>query len=311
MIEQTRMPARSATRDVLALLIPAALLVGMTVLGAHAPGAPRVASSHAPSHAALALASTSGSHVLRVCSDPNNLPFSNERSEGFENKIAELLARDMGSTLEYTWWAQRRGFLRNTLDAGACDVVLGMAKGVDRALTTRPYYRSSYVFVSRRDRALHITSFDDPRLRRVRIGVQLIGDDYTNTPPAHALSSRHIVGNVKGYTVYGNYAQENPAARIVDAVARGEVDVAIVWGPLAGYFAVREPTPLDITPVTAPPDLRFLPFAFDIAMAVRKGDRALRDRLDAILVRRRGEIDEILDQYGIPREAAPPAAPAS
>src|SRR5829696_4599439 len=138
---------------------------------------------------------------LRVCADPNNLPFSNEAREGFENKVVDLIAEDLGATVAYTWWAQRRGFVRNTLKAGLCDVVMGVPTSFDLALTTRPYYRSTYVFVSRAEGGRRIESFDDPALRRLRIGVQMIGDDYSNAPPAHALAQRHIVSNVVGYMV--------------------------------------------------------------------------------------------------------------
>ena len=240
--------------------------------------------------------------ALRVCADPNNLPFSNQRLEGFENRLAELLARELGlATVEYTWWAQRRGFFRNTLNAKLCDVVLGVPAGLDVALTTRPYYRSSYAFVTRAG-APAVRSFDDPSLRRLKVGVQLVGDDGVNTPPAHALSRRGIVGNLVGYSVLGDYRQENPPARIMDAVAAGEVDVAIVWGPLAGYFAKRERrVPLSVVPVTPQLDPPALPLAFDIAVAVRKGDTQLRDRIDAALVRRRAEVNRILDEYGVPR----------
>jgi mxaJ protein len=239
--------------------------------------------------------------VLRVCSDPNNLPFSDERGRGFENKIAVLVARDLGEDLRYTWWAQRRGFVRNTLAAGKCDVLIGAPVRYERVLATAPYYRSSYVFVSRRDRVLRLRSFDDPLLRRLRIGVQMIGDDYANSPPAHALARRGIVGNVAGYMVYGDYARPNPPARIVEAVAAGDVDVAVVWGPLAGYFAQRSPVPLDVVPVAPALDPPALPLTFDIAMGVRRGDTVLRARLDDVLRRRRREIDAILGAYGVPR----------
>jgi quinoprotein dehydrogenase-associated probable ABC transporter substrate-binding protein len=239
--------------------------------------------------------------VLRVCSDPNNLPFSNRKGEGFENEIAELVARDMGAPVRYTWWAQRRGFIRNTLRAGACDVVMGVPSSFELALTTRPYYRSSYVFVTRKDRGLAIRSFDDPALRRLRVGVQMIGDDYSNSPPAHALASRGMVDNIKGYLVYGDYRQPDPPARILDAVARGEVDVAVVWGPLAGYYARREPVPLELVPVSPQIDLPFLPFVFDISMGVRRQDKALKEELDRILEREAGRIGKILDRYGVVR----------
>jgi mxaJ protein len=238
---------------------------------------------------------------LRVCADPNNLPFSNQKLQGFENEIASLIAREMGAAVRYTWWAQRRGFIRNTLNAGACDVVMGIPSSFELALPTRPYYRSTYVFVTRRDSGLDVRSFDDPVLKKVKVGVQLIGDDYANAPPAHALASRGAVRNVIGYTVYGDYREDSPPSRIVRAVAAGEVDVAVVWGPLAGYFAPRQPAPLAIVPVSPKIDLPFLPFVFDISMGVRRGDQALRDELDGILERKKPEIDAILDRYGVPR----------
>ncbi|WP_448190840.1 substrate-binding domain-containing protein [Azospirillum sp. sgz301742] len=254
--------------------------------------------------ALLTLAAPAHADELRVCADPNNLPFSNDRGEGFENRIVELLAADLHVPVRYTWWAQRRGFVRNTLKAGLCDVLAGVPSGFEMVSATRPYYRSSYVFVSRADRGLDVASFNDPRLREVRVGVQMIGNDATNTPPAHALSRRGIVDNVAGYTVYGDYAQPNPPARIVAAVASGEVDVAVVWGPLAGYFAKRQPVPLTITPVSPqfePP----LPMVFDIAMGVRRGDEDMKHRLNEALERNRAAVDAILAEYGVPRLDGP------
>ena len=239
--------------------------------------------------------------VLRVCADPNNLPYSNQRGEGFENKIAELVARDLHATVQYNWWPQRRGFVRQTLKAGTCDCIVGVPSNFEMALPTQPYYRSSYVFVSRKDRHLGVTSLDDPRLHQLRVGVQMIGNDHVNSPPAHALAARGIIDNVRGYTVYGDYRQFEPGRDIVDAVSRGEVDLAIVWGPQAGFFARQEKTPLELTPVSPQIDLPFLPFVFDISMGVRRGDNALRDQLDAVIQRRQPDIDHILDQYGVPR----------
>jgi mxaJ protein len=239
-------------------------------------------------------------NLLRVCADPNNLPFSDSTGAGFENRLASLVAAEMNARVEYTWWAQRRGFIRNTLNTRQCDVVMGVPTSFELALATRPYYRSSYVFVSRRDRGLRVRSFDDTVLRDLQIGVQLVGDDYTNSPPAHSLARRGIVNNVRGYNVQGDYAQPSPPARIIEAVTRGDVDLAVAWGPLAGYFAQRQPVPLELVPVTPQIDLPFLPFVFDISMAVRRADSTLRDTLDAILVRRRVSIDSLLDTYGIP-----------
>jgi mxaJ protein len=249
--------------------------------------------------------------VLRVCADPNNLPFSNERGEGFENKLAELLAEDLHEKLEYTWWAQRRGFFRSTLKAGVCDVVMGVPSSFESAATTAPYYRSTYVFVYRKDKGLRVGSFDDPVLRKVKVGVQLVGDDGTNTPPAHALAARGVVENLRGYTLYGDYSKENPPARIIEAVAKGEVDVGVVWGPLAGYFARRQSVPLEVVAVKPQIDQPFLPFVYDISLGVRRGDDALRQQLEDFLERRKPEIEHILDEYGVPRVGATQVALAS
>jgi mxaJ protein len=248
--------------------------------------------------------SVAPAHVLRVCADPNNLPYSNERQEGFENRIAELVARELKAELRYTWWAQRRGYIRNSLRAGLCDVFIGMPTGLDMVLVTRPYYRSTYVFVTKRS-APRVTSFDDPRLKRLRVGVQIIGDDYANAPPAEALSHRGIVKNVRGYSVIGDYRQPNPPSRIVRAVAQGEVDVAVVWGPLAGWYARTSKVPLRVAPVSPEVDVPYLPFVFDIGMAVRHGETALRDSLDAVIHRRQRDIDRILADYGVPRADTP------
>jgi mxaJ protein len=245
---------------------------------------------------------------LRVCADPNNLPFTNQRGEGFENRIAELLARELHTHVEYTWWAQRRGFLRQTLDAGRCDVVMGLPAGIDAVLASRPYYRSTYVFVTRRARHLDICSFDDPRLKTLRIGVPMVGDDGANAPPAHALARRGIVANVVGYSVYGDYQRESPPARLIAAVARGDVDVAAAWGPLAGFFAERQTVPLRVAPVAPQLDAARLPLAFDIVIAVRRGDEARRAMLDAFIARRQAQIDRILTEFHVPRVDAPAVA---
>jgi mxaJ protein len=250
--------------------------------------------SHQPEAAEVA-----GSGALRVCSDPNNLPFSNDRGEGFENRLAELLAADLDVPLRYTWWAQRRGFLRNTLDAGACDVVMGYPTGAEMVATTSPYYRSTYVFVTRASRRLAVESFDDPALRTLRIGVQLVGDDGANSPPAHALSRRGIVSNVVGYSVYGDYRTDSPPSRIVTAVAAGEVDMAAVWGPLAGYFAARQNEPLDLRPVSPAADGP-LAHVFAISMAARRGDRTTLAHLERFIERRRPDIDRVLAEYHVP-----------
>lgn len=243
--------------------------------------------------------------ALRVCADPNNLPFSNKKGEGFENKLAALIADDMNLPVEYTWWSQRRGFFRNTLKAGVCDVVMGVPASFELAATTRPYYRSTYVFVSRSDRDLDIKSFDEPSLRNAKIGVQLVGDDGNNTPPVPALNNRGIVGNLKGYTLYGNYLEPNPPAKIVDAVVNKDVDIAVVWGPLAGYFAKKQNVPLTINPVSPQIDVPYLPFVYDISVGVRRGEDDLKAKIDEILERRKIDVERILDEYNIPRVTDP------
>ena len=227
--------------------------------------------------------------TLRVCADPNNLPYSSAEQPGFENKIADLIARDWNARVQYTWLPQRRGFARLTLKQGDCDVILGVPSNYEQAATTRPYYRSTYVFVSRRDRHLGITSLDDPRLHTLKVGVQL------PAPAAQALSARGIINNITGYPVF------DPNRNIVSAVANGEVDVAVVWGPQAAWFAKQQRVPLDLTPVSPQIDLPFLPFVFDISMGIRRGDNALKEKLERELDRRQPDIDRILDQYGVPR----------
>jgi mxaJ protein len=242
--------------------------------------------------------------VLRVAADPNNLPLSNDKGEGFENKLAQLLAKELDADLQYVWHAQRRGFFRETMTQGDCDLAMSAPTHFERALTARPYYRSSYMFVSRKDRHLRIESLDDPRLQKLKIGVQVIGDDGVNTPPAHALAARGIIDNVIGYTVYGDYSQPNPTARIIEAVANGDVDVAITWGPLAGYFAPRQRVPLDLVPLTGNDARSSMTFTFDIGVGVRKGNTQLCDEVSRVFEKRQSDVNAILDSYGVPRIAA-------
>jgi mxaJ protein len=248
----------------------------------------------------LLAGSCSRERVLRVCADPNNLPFSNRAGQGFENKLAELIAREQHARLQYVWWAQRRGYVRNTLNADSCDLWPGVASSLEMLATSRPYYRSSYVFVTRAGDPLSGLNLDDARLRRLRIGVQMIGDDGSNTPPAEALANRGLVRNVRGYMIYGDYSRPNPPARIVDAVAHGEIDVGLVWGPLAGYFAARAPVPLRLEPITPWLDDARLPMVYDISVGVRRGNLPLLRAVDAILSRHSADIRALLDRYRVP-----------
>jgi quinoprotein dehydrogenase-associated probable ABC transporter substrate-binding protein len=241
--------------------------------------------------------STAEAGVLRVCSDPNNLPFSNRAGQGFENRIAELIAHDLGDSVAYTFAAQHKTFVKRTLDAHKCDVVMGEPVGSDEVIETRPYYASTYVFVYRQggDR---ISSLTDPRLRKLKIGVHLIGGE--DTPPELALGEEGIVDNVSGFMIYGDYAQPNPPARLIEAVERGDVDVAAVWGPLGGYFARRSARALQVVPITDTARFSPLLFRYAIAMGVRKNDTALRNILDAEIARNATKIRDILTTYGIP-----------
>jgi mxaJ protein len=238
------------------------------------------------------------SRVLRVCADPNNLPYSNRALEGFENRIASLVGDRLDARIEYTWWAQRRGFIRNTLRAGTCDVVLGLPAGIAMAATTAPYYRSSYMFVTRQG-SHQPASFDDPYLATARVGVHIIGDDFSNSPPAHALTNRGLIDNVRGYSVYGDYKSPNPPAELIRAVEHGDIDVAVAWGPLAGYFARRSSVPLQLTRVTPDEEPPF-PFVFDMAMGVARSNTTLKDELNRILAENKPAIDAILRDYAVP-----------
>ena len=258
------------------------------------------------SAAAWAIETAEATKPFRVCADPNNLPFSNQQQEGFENKIAEVLARGLRQTVAYTWWPQRRGFLRSTLNAGKCDVVMGLPADIDMVLTTQPYYRSIYAFVYPADAPYDLSSFDDPILKELKIGVHLIGDDYTNSPPAHALSKRGIVDKVVGYSVFGNYADPNPPGKIIEAVANKEIDAAIVWGPIGGYFAQQQAISLRVVPVASEDESPSLLLAYDIALGVRKNDEALKNTLNGLLTQHAEEIQQILVDYGVPGITHPP-----
>jgi mxaJ protein len=234
--------------------------------------------------------------ALRVCADPANLPYSNRQLQGFENKIAALVARELGAHLTYTWWAQRRGFLRNTLNAGECDVVLGVPAGLELVRSTRPYYRSTFAFVSRADRALSsLRSIDDERLRSLKIGVPLAGDDGANPAPAMALSRRGMASNLVGFPLLAESGRSVPAA--VEAVASGALDVAVLWGPVAGA-AFKQPGLL-VRPLRETRDEQ-MPFAFSIAMGVRRQDIELARELDVVIARKRTALIAILREYHVP-----------
>jgi quinoprotein dehydrogenase-associated probable ABC transporter substrate-binding protein len=237
---------------------------------------------------------------FRVCADPENMPFSNRQLQGFENKIAEVIAKALDASPIYVWWGQRRGFIRNTMNAtlkeARCEVVIGVPEGYDLVRTTKPYYRSTYVFVYRKGKGLQLKSLDDPILRKIRIGVHVLGEDYANPPPVHELAKRGIVDNVVGFGTF--YSSQNPPSKIIDAVAGGKIDAAIVWGPAAGYFVAHQRVPLEV--VSIPTGKMDLPNAFNISMGVRPGNEALRAELEKAISAKQAEIRKILRDYGVP-----------
>lgn len=241
---------------------------------------------------------------LRVCADPNNLPYSNQQQQGFENELARLVAQDAGMTLSYFWYPQRHKFFRNTLLASACDVVMEVPTGIGVAGTTVPYYRSTYVFVTRRDRNPEIRSFDDPRLKDLRIGVHVTGENDDRIPSTTALLKRGLAQNIDGYDIFGNLSEPNPGGDIVRAVADKAIDVAVVWGPLGAYFATRSSAPLQATPVCSSALDQGLPLSFDISMGVRPGDEALLKQLNDFITRHRSDIRHLLELYSVPLVSA-------
>jgi quinoprotein dehydrogenase-associated probable ABC transporter substrate-binding protein len=237
--------------------------------------------------------------VIRVCADPDNMPLSNQKGEGFEQKIAELVAKEWNAKIEYAWWPVRRGFFSRALNGRYCDIAIQAPSAFDMAGVTKPYFRSGYVFVTRKDSGLDIKSLADPRLKKLKIGVNLLNSDAENTPPAMALSRYGVVGNLVGYSTF--YTDTERPEDIINDVAKKKIDVAIVWGPIAGYFATRSTVPLVVLPLAERDSLspEFL-FRFNIGMGVRRRDRALRDSLQGVLDRKAPEIQAILKEYGVP-----------
>src|SRR5580658_8154903 len=183
-------------------------------------------------------------HVLRACADPRDLPFSNEAGEGFENKIAELFARKLGKSVAYTFYPDATGFVRNTLNAHRCDVVLGIAQGVDIVQPTNPYYRTSYVAAYPKGGLLDgLDSLSDPRLKSARIGV------VAGTPPVTFLAANGFLGQIKSYALVVDTRFDSPTHEMMDDLDRGEIDVALLWGPIAGYYATKAKTPTAVVPL--------------------------------------------------------------
>ncbi|HEX7000356.1 MAG TPA: quinoprotein dehydrogenase-associated putative ABC transporter substrate-binding protein [Trueperaceae bacterium] len=230
-----------------------------------------------------------GAWELRVCGYGDSLPFADESGAGFENQIAEIVADELEADLTYGWWYQDATMVSSQLGEGRCDVLLGVPDGFEELLNTVTYYRSPYVFVERADSGLDVSTLDDPRLSTLRIGVQNVG-----IPPHNALLGRGLAANV----VLAPPLTEH--GRVVAAVAAGDLDVGVVWGPVAAYYAARSGTPLKLTPVQPEVDLPFGSMVLPIAMAVRPGDTSLRDALDGAIAARWDEIQAVLTEHGVP-----------
>jgi len=235
---------------------------------------------------------------LRVCSDPNDLPFSNMQKQGFENKLAEMVGEGLQRPINFVWWPPRQRFMEKWLKANRCDLVMGTTTDSELLETTQPYYRSTYVFVSRRDRKIEVASLTDASLKNYRIGAQIIGDDGETVPPAQEMAQHGLVNNIVGYSLYGDQLSQNPSSDIITAVANGEVDLAVAWGPLAGYSAGRSSLPLTITPICQRASA--IPVTFSISMGVAPGNDGLRNQLNQFIVQHKRQIRELLLSYGVP-----------
>lgn len=245
--------------------------------------------------------------VLRVCEDPNNLPFSNRAGEGFENKLAELLARDLGWKLEYTWFPQRMGFIRNTLrgrepqsNRFKCDLVMGVPAGFELASTTKPYYRSTYALVYVKGKGLDrvtapedLLKLDPARLKSLKLGV------VSQTPPADWLLKHGLFDQAVSFQRQSGDPERYPGELVEKDLVAGKVDVAFIWGPIAGYFAKRATAAsLVVVPFMPDPEIQF---DFAIAMGVRFGEREWKERVERLLDANRARIQAILAAYGVPQ----------
>jgi quinoprotein dehydrogenase-associated probable ABC transporter substrate-binding protein len=231
--------------------------------------------------------------ALRVCADPANLPFSDDKGEGFENKIAAIVAGDLKLPVEYTWFPQATGFIRNTLSAKRCDVVMGYAQGDDLVLNTNPYYRSTYALVYRTGARLDgIDSLADPRLSDKRIGI------IAGTPPSNIMLRLGLMQRAKPYPLMVDRRYDSPGERMVADIRSGDIDAGVLWGPIAGYYAARGGERLAVVPLlkeTGEPRL-----AYRITFGVRNLEDDWKHQLNDIIARRQGEIDAVLLQYGVP-----------
>jgi quinoprotein dehydrogenase-associated probable ABC transporter substrate-binding protein len=232
--------------------------------------------------------------TLRVCADPNNLPFSNDKGEGFENRIAEFLAKKLGKDLAYTFYPGATGFVRNTLNAHLCDVILGMPQGNDLVQTTNPYYRTTYAIVTRAGSELDdVKTLDDPRLKEKPHRIGLVA----NTPPGNVLAMNGLMASVKPYALMVDTRVESSGAAMMHDLEKGEIDVALLWGPIAGYYARHSSVKLNVTPL---PETSGARAAFRIGFGVRHSDQNWKRELNTLIAQNKIELERILRDYGVP-----------
>jgi quinoprotein dehydrogenase-associated probable ABC transporter substrate-binding protein len=243
--------------------------------------------------------------VLRVCADPNNLPFSNQKGEGFENRISELLAKKLGKELDYAFYPGATGFVRNTLNAHLCDVIIGIPQGNDLVQPTNPYYRTTYAIVTRAGSDLDgITSLDDPKLKEKPHRIGLVA----RTPPGNILAANGLMASVKPYPLMVDTRFESSSATMIHDLESGDIDVAVLWGPIAGYYAKQSSKKLTVASIAETPGARM---AFRIGAGVRHSDQNWKRELNTLLAQNKAEIDRILADYGVPMidEAGQPVRP--
>ncbi len=231
--------------------------------------------------------------ALRVCQDPANMPFSNEAAQGFENRIAELLAHDLNLPLEYTWFPQVMGFVRNTLGAKKCDVVIGYAAGSDAVQNSNPYYKSAWAFVYRKGGDLDgVETLTDARLKDRRLGI------VAGAPPTTILAENGLIGRAKSYALAVDRRYKSPAEGMIHDIATGEIEGGVLWGPIGGYFAKSSPVPLVVVPLVK--EREGPPMTYRISFALRHGENNWKHRLNDFITAHQKEIWKILQGYGVP-----------
>jgi quinoprotein dehydrogenase-associated probable ABC transporter substrate-binding protein len=232
--------------------------------------------------------------VLRVCSDPANMPFSNEKAEGFENKIADVLADELKVPVEYTWFPMATGFVRNTLFSKRCDVIIGYAQGDELVLNTNAYYRSTYAIVFPLGKGLDgVKDLSDPRLKDKRIGI------VANTPPGMLMVKNGLMAKAKPYPLIVDRRFESPSELMIKEIRSGEIDAGVLWGPIAGHFAKIGGAPLQVSALAVDPALS-TKMSYGVTLGVRPSDTDWKKQLNDVLKRRRGDIEKILLAYGVP-----------